>query len=811
MNFSTTDGGSPNVDNVHAGGGNDTIFAGDTLSLDDTVDGGDGYDTLHYDYSADTDLFNVSHVENISIGGSGDASFTVTGGMVEDLSTGVFTMDASSLAGTFLLDASDVSTNLHITGSSESGNTITGGTGSDTIEGGNTDDVLNGGSDGSNTVSYAHASGTVTINLEQQGVGQSTGGSGHDELVNFQNIIGSGYADTLTGDKFDNIIEGGAVHSTDTTREVLTGGADDTNYGGGHSEILGDTVSYEHLSGTYNGTGVTIDFGEGTAIYNTYDNGSDGDTTIHTDDISGFENIIGSAYADSLTGDRYAGNTIHGLAGNDTIHAGQFEETAAPNEYYGDAGTDTIVYDAAVNVVLNLDSTAHTLTDLYSAYVGMTTSIDASTAQSSNDGIHTDHLFGFENVIGTYGDDFLIGDSGNNVFQGMLGDDTIIGGAGTDTVSYVSASGPVTIDLFGESTTGADGHDHLAGIENAIGSNTADTITGNSGDNVIEGLKGADILNGYSGSGAHGDTVSYEHSISGVTVNLDSVNDITTHHISDTTCEAGKATDGYAGDTSTDIISNFANIMGSHYADVLIGDSGDNVLEGQGNTLATDSGGDVLFGNGGADTLSYEHFVGTPNSDSTEATGVTVDLANAQGTENVTIGLDTFGYDVFHATYNGYGGNETQDTILGMFTNVIGSQQADTIIGNGQANILQGLGGNDTLTGNGGADIFHFSSLSGTDTITDFAHGTDKIQINTSIFSGLGTSLTENTNFFTVSDGSSHSGSSGAASLSFDTSDHTLYYDADGTGTGAAVAVAHVTAATVTASDITLVTVDPGH
>ncbi len=141
----------------------------------------------------------------------------------------------------------------------------------------------------------------------------------------------------------------------------------------------------------------------------------------------------------------------------------------------------------------------------------------------------------------------------------------------------------------------------------------------------------------------------------------------------------------------------------------------------------------------------------------------------------------------------------------------IGGSSADTLMGGAGTDTLFGNGGADYLTGGTGADIFHFNSSGTGAHITDFESGTDKIQLNVSNteFSAMVGGWT----FTTVSDGVSHSGGTAQATLTYDTQDHVLYYDADGTGTGsAAVAVAHIAnAATVTASDIHPVTVDPGH
>jgi Ca2+-binding RTX toxin-like protein len=64
-----------------------------------------------------------------------------------------------------------------------------------------------------------------------------------------------------------------------------------------------------------------------------------------------------------------------------------------------------------------------------------------------------------------------------------------------------------------------------------------------------------------------------------------------------------------------------------------------------------------------------------------------------------------------------------------------GNDAANTIVGNSKANVLAGAGGDDTLKGAAGADHFVFAAGSGHDMITDFIHGTDKIDL--SHYSGI--------------------------------------------------------------------------
>ncbi|MDH4871835.1 calcium-binding protein, partial [Pseudomonas sp. BN515] len=77
--------------------------------------------------------------------------------------------------------------------------------------------VLNGGA-GVDTASYAFATAGVNANLALT-TAQTTGGSGSDTLLAFENLTGSAFNDTLTGNAAANVLIGGA--GTDR----LTGGA----------------------------------------------------------------------------------------------------------------------------------------------------------------------------------------------------------------------------------------------------------------------------------------------------------------------------------------------------------------------------------------------------------------------------------------------------------------------------------------------------------------------------------------------------------------------------------------------------------
>ncbi|MCW2267568.1 retention module-containing protein [Pseudomonas sp. JUb96] len=104
-------------------------------------------------------------------------------------------------------------------------------------------------------------------------------------------------------------------------------------------------------------------------------------------------------------------------------------------------------------------------------------------------------------LIGGDGDDTLHGGDGNDLLIGGAGNDVLDGGAGIDTASYAGAASGVTVSL---NTTGAQntlgaGTDTLTGIENLVGSDHSDTLTGNDLANLLKGGLGNDTLLGGGG------------------------------------------------------------------------------------------------------------------------------------------------------------------------------------------------------------------------------------------------------------------------------------------------------------------------
>src|SRR6185369_8355595 len=176
--------------------------------------------------------------------------------------------------------------------------TLYGDDGNDTVNGGLGNDVMDGGAAGSDTASYADAGSAVTVSLAHQGSAQNTAGAGSDTLTNFENLTGSGFNDSLTGNASANVLNGqagndslaGAAGNDTLTglagNDTLTGGLGNDSMDGGAAGS--DTASYADAT-----AGVTVSLAVATA-QNTIGAG--------VDSLVNFENLVGSNFNDTLTG-----------------------------------------------------------------------------------------------------------------------------------------------------------------------------------------------------------------------------------------------------------------------------------------------------------------------------------------------------------------------------------------------------------------------------------------------------------------------------------------------------------------------------
>jgi VCBS repeat-containing protein len=146
-------------------------------------------------------------------------------------------------------------------------------------------------------------------------------------------------------------------------------------------------------------------------------------------------------------------------------------------------------------------------------------------------------------------------------------------------------------------------------------------------------------------------------------------------------------------------------------------------------------------------------------------------------------------------------------TILGTVgSDSLKAGDGDDSLSSGAGNdTLVGGAGNDVLTGGDGADWFVLDtalSAANVDTIKDFVPGTDKIVLSAKIFgkftgSSAGGAITEGN--LVVGAGATAAAKDKDDYLTYDTTSDLLYYDADGSGSGAPVAFVKVELAGATA------------
>jgi Ca2+-binding RTX toxin-like protein len=192
--------------------------------------------------------------------------------------------------------------------------TLLGGLANDTLTGGDGDDTLNG-EGGIDTASYAGAVSAVTVALVAGA--QATGGAGIDTLIGIENLTGSSFNDSLTGDGGVNILTGGIGADTmtglggDDTYNVDNVGDSVVEANGGGTDLVKSSVNFslggqfiEKLiltgSSNINGTGNTLDNTLTGNSGNNVLNGSTGADTLLGGD--GADTLIGGLDRDTMTG-----------------------------------------------------------------------------------------------------------------------------------------------------------------------------------------------------------------------------------------------------------------------------------------------------------------------------------------------------------------------------------------------------------------------------------------------------------------------------------------------------------------------------
>jgi Ca2+-binding RTX toxin-like protein len=806
-------GDAGDTDNITGGSGADTVYMAGNLTSGDTIDGGYGSDTLHYtdNNTLTTQLDQVSHFETITLDNTNtDASETLTAtfnsGMnvmstVTVNATDIdadhsLTFDGSALTNGYLYinggHGNDILTGS-ATGGTVKGDTLYGGDGDDMFFGTDGKDVLHGGA-GTDTLDYASATFnghpvTITGSADGAGtVGFNISGANTQTFDGMELFKGTTGADTID-------------FSTWTTGATIYGNAgNDIIVGGNGNDTIAGGTGADNLDG--NGGNNTLSYWESTSGVN---------VNLSTHVVSGgdaagdifinFQNVSGSAYADTITGDSSA-NTIYGLAGNDILVGG-----AGADILRGGAGSDMFVYmtksEGGDTIYSNdflsgMDQFAFYMTSAGGDF-GYNSTATAQTHVYTTEALY--NASAGSTAACWYLDDLN--------HQLMYDTDGHGGGGAAEVIAYNVGSLAATDIIMVDANHILDGGG-VSGGDTYTGTTGADSFTGTAGDdffNMGVYLTSADTINGGGGS----DTLSFmpnaanPDALAGVTsmehvvlanpsiaVSLTPISAIVSS--SDTLdFDAHLLTRSLTLDASA--ISGRLDFNAGTGNDHITGSAQDDIFRFCTNL----TGNDIIIGGAGSDTLKISDINQNPTNlngvsevETIELSGSGINLSVSKSTAQTLVGTmdhlnidgsaltDTFTFDASSAENHAFC--------------ITGGTGADVLKADAAADTLFGGAGADTLSGGADSDLFVYKTQSqGGDTITDFASGTDKFAFYKTDAGGdfvYSDTVTAQTHVYANMAAFNAADSSAACWYRDDTS-NTLNFDADGDlGSGAAVTIA---------------------
>ncbi|MTJ39053.1 hypothetical protein FJR09_09600 [Dolichospermum sp. UHCC 0406] len=738
-------GGEGN-DDIAGGDGNDLIRGGngnDTLKGEggnDEIEGGDGNDTI--------DGGTGRHVIR---GGKGDdtvvsakAGDSIDGGEGTDT---LQSLDLSSLNVDLGLDlrateqvSGDNNTRIN---NFENISSVTLGSGYDTmIATGNllvSNGSINGGGGTDRLIAdYSSASFTYlgnggygvtnTYTNSFEGLWYRLAGWGFQPLLNYYNVevfqvTGTQYADYLRGYSGDDTLIGGEGNDDIAggdgsdiiipvnpnvakpglgTVDTVTGGTGEDTF------ILGDVtwIGYDDYNRTTAGTSdylIIKDFNPLEDIIQLLGSSSDYTTTVSGNNINLYINKPDSEPDELIAVLENTQGLINSLQFNLT---GSYFNYIASNAVLNITGTSSIQTEG------DSDNKSFVFTVTRTGDASGTSTVDWFITPSGDNPVNSTDFFGGAIPPGE-SLTFLPGETSKEIRVRVRGDSTIESNE-TFTV-YLSTPSRSTIGT--RSATGI--------ILNDDGSQPTLPVIGTSGNDTFNGTINADCLIGLAGNDTYtvnnaGDVVVENPSEGTDRVNA-SISYTLADNVENLTLTGSANLNGTGNDLNNSLTGNTGN-------NILTGNAGNDTLNGA-------AGIDTLIGGLGDDIYVVDSTTDTITENSGEGTdiiqsSVTFDLTVFPNIENLTLTGTAVINGTGNAGDNSLTGNSGNNTLTGNAGN-------DLLNGGTGNDLLNGGAGADTLTGGIGSDTFVFqfgqSPVSGADRITDFAIGTDKIDLLTSL------------------------------------------------------------------------------
>ena len=499
-----------------------------------------------------------------------------------------------------------------------------------------------------------------------------------------------------------------------------------------------------YVSGTTNSD--ILNAADGVTSGDDYVGGGDGNDTIRG--LGGSDDLFGDDGRDRLFGG--AGNDwLEGGEGNDDLFGGDNNDFLwgedGDDELFGEDNDDYLDGGAGADTLDGGDG--RDIAAYYSSDAGVHVSLGPFLligGGNSGGDAEGDTLVNIEDLAGSRYDDELFGNDQANLLWGMEGNDVINGGGGgdeidgfegIDTVSYEGSAEGVTVSLIDDTAAGGDADgDQLDNIEILIGSGYADTLSGDDGDNALDGRGGENTLYGYGGAdglwGGEDDDTLYGGDGTDVLKGFggndeldggdeaDSMwggtgNDLYMVHPGDVVTEYADegidTVDAWINYTLGDHVENLVlagagglSGTGNDLDNAIVGNDYDNLLNGGGgvDTLKGLGGADIIDGGTGADTMyggdGYDIFIVDDAGDVvTEAIGEGFDMVQTGVSYSLAAGSEV---EVLYA-----------DPATTAAIDLIGNEFDNFLTGNDAVNIIGGGYGKDTLRGNAGGDVFIWS------------------------------------------------------------------------------------------------------